>query len=127
MGQQDYHYTAFMPMGRDRKIVHIKANDAVAYRFISFEQLPSGVSFCFPVKGRDDIVVVTLMSLTEENIKAELATLNGCEPENIRIMFGAPSVKVRLRRGGIPNSSEYSDGSFSWEELDRAARDLYKR
>ena len=102
-------------MGRDRKIVHVKANDDVPYKFISFEYDPRGASVCFPVRDREDIIIITLSSLEERVIKEELALLNhnGGGSENIHITLAG---QVRSRGREIPNASEYGPSS-RWEQV----------
>jgi hypothetical protein len=84
----------------------------VDFRFISVEQgdCRFGTSICFPVRDREDIIILTTRKTDERRIRQLLAEFNHGDHyherlDEIEIVVGEP---VRARRGGIPDSREYS-------------------
>ncbi len=73
-----YRYRAYMPIDGTRKIVHIEAwTEGAQFRFVSIERQEGAIgSICFPVRDRDDIIVLTTEITTEQEIKSILASVN---------------------------------------------------
>ena len=101
-----FRYQAFMPMGRDRKIVHLKASVQYAYaRFVCFEQLIAGTSISCEMTSHGARYFITMRSLDEESIKVLLAKINSCAPEQIEIDLHADAM-VGSRDDSLPRRGE---------------------
>jgi len=97
---QTHKYTAFMPMDDSRNIVHLKRHGGKSrFKFISFERVTFVEDGGFPVRGRDDIIVMPTRSTDESYIKYELSKLNGCSPNDIVIDL---DFNVWLTVGRVP-------------------------
>lgn len=79
-------YTAHMPMGRDRKIVHLTSKDRnVYYRFVSIERGMSG-AVSIP-RNNEHRIFLTCSSLDEGSIRGQLAQINMCGVDEISIVY----------------------------------------
>lgn len=87
MPQRTYHYTAYMPMGSDRKIVHLRCDEErCSYRYISFEQV-RGETHVIMAKNDHlgDVIHFGIPSLDERSIKMELALTNHDQDDDDKI------------------------------------------
>ncbi len=106
-----YRYRAHMPIDNTCKRVHIEAlTPGIQFRFVEIDRRPDATgSICFPVREREDIIILTSRKTDEESIKSLLASFNHGDHyderlDEIEIIVGD---LVRGRSGGIPDSREY--------------------
>lgn len=102
MPQRTHHYTAFMPMGRDRKIVHLRCNDEkCTYRYISFEQSLHGLGVLGVRCAPDDALHLEARYLDEETIKGLIVDFNHREGDQVEIELH-PSLCISVTGSGEP-------------------------
>ena len=106
MPQRTYHYTAFRPMGPDRKIVHLRCDEERAtYRWISIEQSRRGLCVIGVSYAPDDALHLEARSLDEESVKRLVADHNhggDTEAKDIEIELH-PSLNVTVTGDGEPS------------------------
>ncbi len=89
-------YTAYMPMDRMSKVVHLVSLDPnVYYKFVSVERNPTGAT---GIQGEHRIFLSASV-LDEGTIRDRLAQINMCERDQIRIVYErAAKWKIDLLR-----------------------------
>lgn len=96
---QLYQYIVYQPT---KNIVHLKAVGNARFSFISIERLDWVDNGGFPVKGRNDILIIPVQEMvTVGVVRRELAKLRGCYEEQIEFLKGST------------NSQSYKQGRYA--------------
>lgn len=110
-----YRYRSYMPIDGTRKIVHIEAlNTDATFRFVCIERRENTSTFgsiCFPVRNREDIIILSSRKTDERAIKSLLASYNHgdhyydfLDEIEIEVISFPP---VRKSKHEIPHSSRF--------------------
>lgn len=112
-----YIYHKYLPFGESGRLAHLEADSSdTPFRFVGVRRSRQGFTMGATKALEHGMrCFITSLSLEDEILRGHLAALNGCAIENVEIR----GPRVRERRGGIPDSSEYEPSR--WEMVGRVA------